>query len=82
MDGDPVALLTYDGVHYVTEKIQQRGVLSAVSTSVNSQQFKIRMSDRRHAMIDQRIQTGDQIELYALDGWTNPNWKFRIELGC
>lgn len=81
VDGDPVALLTYDGVHYVTEKIQQRGVLSAVSTSVNSQQFKIRMSDRRHAMIDQRIQTGDQIELYALDGWTNPNWKFRIELG-
>lgn len=80
LDGNPVALLTYDGVHYVTEKIQQRGVLSALSTSVNSQQFKIQLSDRRHAMMDRRIQTGDLIELWTLDGRTYPTWKFRIEI--
>jgi hypothetical protein len=80
LDGDPVQLLTYDGMHYVTEKIQQMGVLSAISTSVNSQQFKIQQSDRRHAMMDRRIQTGDLIELWTPDGRTYPNWKFRIEI--
>jgi hypothetical protein len=87
LDGDPVQLLTYDGVHYVTEKILhmggslQMGVLSAISTSVNSQQFKIQLSDRRQAIIDRRIQNGDLIELWTLGGRTYPNWKFRIELG-